>query len=142
MAFRFWAKLKLIRASALVVTPADRWPRSAKMARARRVYIVSRAPWPLAWPKWPAPPAAPRFRSIETLRFFTFAGIFQRFDLGKQTIAAQAPFFASGHWDVRQFRAPTPSLLLAGHRGTALCAAFFHGAMMAQLRRAVQRCEF
>jgi len=103
---------------------------------------MSRAPWPLVWPKWLGAPAAPRFRSIETLRFFSFVWIFQRFDLGKQTIAAQALFVAVRHWDVRQFRAPASAFLLAGHRGTALCATFFHGAMMAQLRPAVQRCEY
>src|SRR6266478_5237407 len=125
-AFRFWAKLKLIRAFESVGTPANRWPRSAKMARARRVYIVSRAPWPLVWPKWPGLPAARQFRLIELSGFFCFGWVFQRFDLGKQTIAAQAPFVAGRHWDVRQFRAPTSSVLLAAHRGSALGALLFH----------------
>jgi len=39
---------------------------------------------------------------------------------------------------VRQFRAPAAAFLLASHRSAALCAAGFHLAMMAQLRRAVQ----
>src|SRR5260370_38303801 len=126
MGVRSWGRLKAIRGFESVVTPANRWPRSAKRARARRVYIMSRAPWPLVWPKWPAPPAARQFRSIKLSGFFCFRRIFQRFDLGKQTSAAQAPFFAGRHWDVRQFRAPAVGFLLAGHRGTALGALLFH----------------
>jgi hypothetical protein len=63
----------------------------------------------------------------------------QRFDLGQQTIAAQAPFVAGRHRNMRQFRAPAAGFLLAVHRGSALCATGFHRAMMAQLRRGVQR---
>jgi hypothetical protein len=83
--------------------------------------------------------AAPLSKSIEDLRFFSFAGILQGFDLGQQTIAAQAPFVVGRHRDVRQFRAPAADFLFAGHRGSALCATGFHRAMMAQLRRGVQR---
>jgi hypothetical protein len=82
--------------------------------------------------------AAPRFRSIEDLRFLCLGGFLQRFDLGKQTIAAQAPFVTGRHRDMWQFRAPAACLLLAGHRGSALGALLFHQAMMAQLRRGVQ----
>src|SRR6266513_2663944 len=78
--------------------------------------------------KWPAPWAAPRFRSTEASRFFSFAGILQRFDLGAQTVPAQASFRTNGHRDVRQFRAPAAAFRLASHRGSALCAAGFHKA--------------
>src|SRR5258706_11960502 len=37
-----------------------------------------------------SPLAAPRFRSTEALRFFSFAGLLQRFDLGKQTVPARS----------------------------------------------------
>jgi hypothetical protein len=64
---------------------------------------------------------------------FCFGWIPQRCDSGQQAIAAQAPFVAGRHRDVRQFRAPAAAFLLTGHRGSALCAVFFHLSMMAQL---------
>jgi hypothetical protein len=77
-------------------------------------------------------------RSIEASHFFSFSGILQRFDLGKQTVPAQASLRINGHRDVRQFRAPAAAFRLTSHRSSALCATGFHQAMMAQLRRAVQ----
>jgi hypothetical protein len=62
----------------------------------------------------------------------------QRFDLGQETASAQTSLVARRHGDFWQFRAPAAGFLLAGHRGAALCAEFFHQAMMAQLRRGVQ----
>src|SRR5713226_6209268 len=142
MACPYSAKLRLIRAFELVGTPANRWRRSAKTPQVRRVSTVSRAPSSRAWRKLPARLADPRSKSIEDLRFFTFDGILQRCDFGKQAVAAEAPLLIGRHRDMRQFRAPAAGLLLASHRGSALRALLFHQAMMAQLRRGVQRCLF
>src|SRR2546427_8566330 len=140
MASRCWAKWKSIRAFASAEIPASRWRRSAKREQAQRAYTMSRALLPRAWRKWRGPLAARRFRSIETLRFFSLGRILQRFDLGKQTVPAQASLRIRRHWDFWQFRAPAAAFRLASHRGSALCAAGFHRAMMAQLAHAVQRC--
>jgi hypothetical protein len=60
--------------------------------------------------------------------------ILQRFDFGEQAAPAKASLRISRHGeDVRQFRAPAAAFLLAGHHSSALCAAGFHRAMMAQL---------
>jgi hypothetical protein len=78
----------------------------------------------------------------EALSFFYFAGFLQEFDPGAQTIWAKTSFRIGGHRNSRQFRAPASAFRLASHRGAALRAFGFHRAMMAQLRRGVQRCEF
>src|SRR6266849_10245069 len=118
MACRSLAKLRLIRASASVAIRESLLLRLGKLVRARRAYIMLRAPSSRAWRKWPEPLAAQPFRSIEALRFFSFAGLLHRFDLGKQTVPAHAPSVVGRHRDVRQFRAPASSFLLAGHRGS------------------------
>jgi hypothetical protein len=69
---------------------------------------------------------------IEILGFFCFGGILQRFDLGEEAVPAQATFWLCWHRDVRQLLTPATGSLLTGHRGSALGAAFFHQAMMAQ----------
>src|SRR5260370_33544831 len=112
------AKLKWFRASVLGGIAASRSLRLAKRAQAQRAYIMLRALLPIASRKLPAPLAARRSRSIELLGFFCFHGILQRFDLGKQTVSAEASLRISRHRDVRQFRAPTASFLLAIHRGS------------------------
>src|SRR5713101_5946667 len=139
MACPYSAKLRLIRAFESAGIPASRWRRSVKTGRVRGVSTILRGRSSRAWRKLQARLADPRFRSIEDLRFFTFGGILQRLNLGKQAVAAEAPFLIGRHRDVRQFRAPAPAFLLAGHRGSALRAAGFHRAMMAQLWRGVQR---
>jgi len=70
---------------------------------------------------------------------FSFARLLQCFDLGAQTVPAQTSLGIGGHRDMRQFRAPAAAFRLTGHRSSTLRAAGFHQAMMAQLRRAVQR---
>src|SRR5258708_18639893 len=84
------------------------------------------------WRKWPAALAAQRSRSIEASRLFSFAGLLQCFDLGAQTVPAQASLRIGRHRDVRQFRAPAAAFRLARHCSSTLCAAGFHAAMMAQ----------
>jgi len=59
----------------------------------------------------------PRSRSIENLRFFSFGGIVQRFDLGQQTSCGTGTLRRRSASDVWQFRAPAACFLLAGHRG-------------------------
>src|SRR5258708_17295271 len=100
------AKLKSIRAFVLGGIPASRSLRLAKPAPARRAYIMLRAPLPIASRKLPAPLAARRSKSIEALRFFSIAGVLQSFNLGKQTVPAEASLRLGGHRDARQFRAP------------------------------------
>jgi hypothetical protein len=91
----------------------------------------------------PALLVAQRSKSIKLLGFFCFHAILQRFDLGKQAVPAQASLRIGRHRDDgRQFRAPAAAFRLASHRGSALCAAGFHEAMMAQLRGRVQRGKF
>jgi len=64
----------------------------------------------------------------------------QRFDFGEQAVPAKASLRISRHGnDVRQFRAPAASLLLTGHRGSALRTAGFHRAMMDSFLKFLQK---
>jgi len=140
-ACRCSAKLKSIPAFASVEIQASPLPRSASPRPPRKASTKWPAPSPTASRKLPAPPAAQRFRSIEISGFFCFRGILQSFDLGQQTVPAEASLRIGRHRDDgRQFRAPAAAFRLAGHRSTALCAAGFHRAIMAQLRWRVQHC--
>jgi hypothetical protein len=77
--------------------------------------------------------------SIEILRLFGFASFAQGCDLGAQAFFAEASRPVGRHGnDMRQLRAPAAAFRLAGHRGAALCASFFHLKMMKQLCGGVQ----
>jgi hypothetical protein len=76
-------------------------PRSASLRLPRKAFTKSRALSPIACKKLPALSAALRSKSTERLRFFSFAWILQRFDLGKQTVPAEASHCIGRHRDVR-----------------------------------------
>jgi hypothetical protein len=76
------------------------------------------------------------------LSFFSYVLFLQRFDFGQETASAQASLVVGRHGDFWQFSAPATGFLLAGHRGAALCAEFFHQVMMAQLWCGVQRSTY
>jgi hypothetical protein len=79
------------------------------------------------------------YGSIENLRLLGFASFAQGFDLGAQTLFAEASIRIGRHGNnMRQFRAPAAAFRLADHGSTALYASFFHLTMMKQLCRAVQ----
>jgi len=79
---------------------------------------------------------------LKKSRFSFFPGFLDGGNLGTQAVRAEASFRIGGRRNFWQFCAPAAAFRQAGHCGAALCAFSFHRAMMAQLRRGVQRCWF